>query len=241
MISWIRLKWDTLSYNFSWDQFTWYLNGNVAKAARFVPIVGYLVIFNDYVTDQITFQNLTNEVQSTLFLDPDVRLRLIFFGFLFLAAANALYFLMRPYTIKIGESSEEFSEYYLNQVPSHVFLRLHQEIRQEEHWTPDGKYFDDDWNLFWREAQWPFSGQNQLEKHSKLSDLNGYDRVDYEQAKNRHKSVLLSILRETYFRESRKRRPQLVLVIALATFGYAMLLVPSIDLTGRVIQLTILG
>jgi len=217
MISWIRLKWDILSYNFSWDQFTWYLNGNVAKAARFVPIVGYLVIFNDYVTDQITFQNLTNEVQSTLFLDPDVRLRFIFFGFLFLAAATAIYVLMRPDTIKIGERLEEFSAYYLKQVPSHVFRRLHQEIRQEEHWAPDGKYYDDDWNLFWREAQWPFSGQNQLEKHSKLSDLNGYDRVDYEQAKKRHKSVLLSILRETYFRESRKRRPLLVLVLSLAT------------------------
>lgn len=240
MFDWIALKWRIFQYNFTWDDYAGYLNGHIAKAALFVPVIGYTLIFNDYVTDELTFKNLTNEVRTTFFLERDLRLRFLFFASLILASANLSYRLMRPNAMKLGESLEEYSLYFLNHVPSHVFLRLHQEIRSSDFdpYTQDGKYYDDDWELFWREAQWSKSGKNLLGKESDLERLEDYQRVDFERAKQRHKSVLLSILRETYVRKTRKRRPQLVFCIVLATVGYGLLIIPSVDLTLRVIELT---
>uniref|UniRef100_UPI003B51D8E0 hypothetical protein n=1 Tax=Roseovarius indicus TaxID=540747 RepID=UPI003B51D8E0 len=236
----IASKWRVFVYNFTWDDYATYLNGHITKAALVIPIFGYAVIFNDYVTDELTFENLTNEVQTTFFLDPDARLRLLFFASLILAAGNLSYRLMRPHAMKVGESLEDYSEYFLNHVPSPAFLRLHREIQSSDFdpYTTDGKYNHDDWELFWREAHWSQSGRNLLDEDTLLEDLYDYQRVDYEQAKRRHKSVLLSILRETYFRETRKRRPQLTFCILLATVGYALLIIPSLDLTLRVIELT---
>lgn len=241
--SWIARKWYGFQYNFTWDDYATYLNGHIAKAAFFVPIFGYAVIFNDYVTGEFTFKNLTNEVRTTFFLNPEARLRFLFFSSLFLAAANLSYRLMRPNAMKLGENLEDFSQYYLTHVPSHVFLRLHEEISSGEYdpYTLDGKYYDDDWDLFWREAHWSQSGSNLLDQNTSLDDLKDYQRVDFEQAKRRHKSLLLSILREIYFRRTRQRRPQLVFCILLATIGYLLLITPSTDLTLRVIELTFFG
>lgn len=243
MFNWLSIKWRVFAYNFSWDDYASYLNGNIAKSSFIIPIIGYAVIFNDYVTDEFTFENLTNEVQTTFYLEKDLRLRLIFFAFLFLAGANLCYRVFRPHAMKIGETFTEYADYHLNNVPSHVFLRLHQEVKTSDYdpSTIDGKYYDDDWELFWREAHWSQSGQNLLDKDTPLENLHDYGRVDYEQAKKRHKSLLLSILRETYFRETTRRRPQLAFCLFIATIGYSLLLIPSIDLTLRVIELTFFG
>ncbi|MDU8926317.1 hypothetical protein RXV86_02870 [Alisedimentitalea sp. MJ-SS2] len=241
MFEWIKLRWSVFSYNFTWDDYSEFLNGYAAKASFLVPIIGYAVLFNDYVTDHLEFENLTNEVKTTFFLDSESRVRFIFFGFLLLAAANTFYRIFRPYAIKVSETSQGYADYFLKYGTAGTFLRLHQEIHHSKFdpLTIDGKYYTDDWDLFWQEASWAGSGKNELIKEDRNQKLVGYDRVNFSEAKKRHENVLLSILRETYFRESRKRRPLLVICLTFATVGYLLLLIPSIDLLLRVLQLTI--
>ncbi len=202
----LATKWRVFEYNFSWDDYSSYLNGNIAKASFFIPILGYAVIFNDYVTDNMTFKNLAGEFDTTFFLNSEDRLRFLYFGFLFLAFANIAYRLFRPYALKIGENLENYSNYFLTYAPSHAFLRLHQEIRHsgQDPWTQDGKYYDDEWQLFWREAQWPESGQGLLDKDTPLENLSEYARVDYEEAKKHY--FYLSLERPTFARPEKNVR-----------------------------------
>ena len=241
MFDGVKVRWQTFEYNFTWADYTAYLNGPIARTSYMIPLIGYAVIFNDYVTDNVTFSNLANEVSTTFFLNSADRVRFLFFGFIIIAAANLAYKALRPKLLKFGENQRDFNEHFLSQATAETFLQLHLKIRGDDFdpLTLDGKYYDDDWDLFWREARWSDSGKNYLKENTDVRDFPDYLRVDFEDAKRRHKSLLLSILRETYFRESRKKRPQLIFCLALCSVGYLLLLVPSVDLTLRVLELTI--
>ena len=237
----LRSKFDTFQYNFRWDDYVSYLNGTTAKAARFVPLIGYAIIFNDYVAENLTFSELAGEdLRTTFFLQPDARLRFIFFGVFILAFANAAYLLARPYALKIAETERGYTDYFLNYGTAETFLRLHLEIQRETHFTLDGKYYTDDWDLFWREATWVLSGKGNLKKEDFSTPPPGYQSVHFSDAKLRHQSLLLSILRETYFREATSRRLRLCVVLLLATVGYALLAIPSLDLFLRVLEIVFL-
>jgi len=164
-------------------------------------------------------------------------------GFMLLATANLLYLFWRPHVLKLGETEEKFIQYYLENATASSFLQLHNTHRQTgfDPLTQEGKYYNDDWDLFWREAVWPFRGKNKLQKEDHSATLPGYERVNFVEAKRRHQSVLLSLLRETYFRESRKRRLSLVICIVTALAGYTALVIPSADLCIRVLEILIIG
>src|SRR6056297_3445401 len=233
-LQYLRIRRGTFWYNFTWDTYSRFLNGTAARLSLLVPIFGYAVLFNDYVAARIEFTSLTNEVRTTLFLDPNWRIRLVFFGLLFLAGANAVYRLRRPLVIRLGETEPQFIDYFLRYATPTTFLRLHQDIHSSGYdpFTQDGKYYTDDWDLFWREARWSLSGKNALNSEDYNQDLPGYQSVNFAEAKRKHEGLLISILRETYFREGRKRRVALIVSILLAAIGYTLLAIPSIDLTG---------
>jgi hypothetical protein len=242
-MTWLAARWDAFWYNFAWPDYVGLLNGPLAKLALFFPVIGYAILFNDFIAQKYAFSELTGDLKATYFLPENTRLRLVFFGLMLLASANLLYRWRRPYCLRLGESLSEYTDCMMRFATAGTFLEMHRQIRGAgfDPWTVDGKYYDDDWDLFWREAVWTESGQNVLQSKNHSQELPGYERVDFTAAKQRHQTLLLSIIRETYFRESRKRRGWLISALILASSGYALMLLPSVDLTLRVLEFTIIG
>ena len=238
----LRFRWQSFWYNFQWGDYANFLNGIAAKASVFIPLIGYAVIFNDYITGYLSFKNLTGALETTLFINSSDRLRFIFVGLITLALANLTYRICRPYVVKIGETQTKYIDYMLQYATASTFLALHQGIKHSgfDPYTQEGKYYTDDWDLFWRESTWQRSGKGDLRAEDYSQKLAGYDLVNFNNAKARHQSLILSILIETYFREGRKRRPQLVCCLVIASIGYVFLLIPSLDLIAKVLQLTFL-
>lgn len=50
--------WDGFWYNFGWSDWVHYIDGWIPRFSLFVPVVGYLIIFNDRIGGSIAFQSL---------------------------------------------------------------------------------------------------------------------------------------------------------------------------------------
>ena len=207
----IRLKWTTLTYNFRWSDWVTYIDGWIPKFSLFVPIVGYLLLFNDTISSHITFNILANENIQKYGFDGIERLRLIYYGLFFLGISNFIYKFRKPYIFKFGTNITEFTKNCLDTFNYERFLNIHQLIQVEGHFTADGKYDTKLWEVF--------------TKHSDNWDV----------AKNQHGGLLRSILFEYFFRSDVKRKIWLFICVSFSTIGYVLLALPSIDIFIKVL------
>ncbi len=65
-ISYIQMRSRIFSYNYGWSKYVVLFDGWIAKCAMAVPFIGYLIIFNDSVSQHLSFNNLAHEDQTKL-------------------------------------------------------------------------------------------------------------------------------------------------------------------------------
>lgn len=80
--------WQTFSYNYCWSDYVAYIDGWIPKLALSVPIIGYLILFNDKISEILIFKELANEDTLSFGLSGVQRLRLIYFGLILLGVSN---------------------------------------------------------------------------------------------------------------------------------------------------------
>jgi hypothetical protein len=142
------MKRGTFSYNFRWSDYTILFDGWVAKCAMAVPIVGYLILLNDSISQHILFNNLAKENVIGFGLSSIARLKFIYFGMILLGSANILYRIRRPFVFKIGRTQFEYIENALRQFTVSEYIDINGTIRHEGHYTRHGKYYDVEYNTF---------------------------------------------------------------------------------------------
>jgi hypothetical protein len=90
-----------------------FFSGNLVRVAAFVPVLGYLIIFNDGIAQYLTFHRIApSDPDISFFLASETRLRLIYFGLISLGLAELLYILRRPHVIKLGRDFLDYKEKY---------------------------------------------------------------------------------------------------------------------------------
>jgi hypothetical protein len=228
---WWSMKWTTFLYNFGWSDWVPFLNGWIAKCAMAVPVVGYLVLFNDGVARHLSFNDLASEEQLSVFaLHASTRLKLIYFGLIFLGSANILYRWRRPYIFHIGTDQFDYVERALVHFTVETYIDIHSVIRHEGHHTPHGKYHDAEFDGFLDKA----TGRNSR-------GVAPHAVSNWSEAKSKFEGLLRSILIENFHRNNIKRRFALTCCLLSALCGYALLLIPSADLFVKVIRVTLKG
>ena len=93
----LRTRWQVFQYNFQWPHYDWLLDGWLSRLAYGVPLVGYLVLFNDTISANLQFESLAGQIYSPLGLSSGARLKFIYLGLVFLGLGNVLYRLLRAY------------------------------------------------------------------------------------------------------------------------------------------------
>ena len=225
--SYILTKWRVFQYNYSWPDYVWLLDGWIARSAMAIPVVGYLILFNDSVSEHLKFENLAAENTSPSGLSSGARLKFIYLGLLFLGCANISYRLVRPTVMRLGINQYDYVEAGLKHFTFSSYLNMHDAIRHSgfgPH-TIHGDYYDIEWDGFKAAALGPEAGASG-------------DRVEahWVGAKSKYEGLLRSILIETYIRNVIKRRGLLSICIFLALVGYVFLTVPSADLFVKVMK-----
>lgn len=217
------MKWSIFVYNYGWSDYVFLFDGWIARCAMAVPIVGYLVLFNDAVSQHLSFKTLAGINDG--WLTSGTRLRLVYFGLIFLGTATILYRLRRPFVFKIGTNQFDYVEKALRHFTVSAYINIHDAIRSEGHHTLHGKYYDSEYEGFLNTAL------------GKLDDA-GHRReatANWNEAKSRYEGLLRSMLIENFSRIDVTRSFWLTACIFLALIGYVLLLIPSIDLFFRVL------
>lgn len=219
---------DSFWYNFGWSDWVSYVDGWIPRLSLSVPLLGYLILFNDQVGKALEFVHLTSATAAEFGLTGSQRLRFVYFALLVLGLSNFIYRLRKPYAFRYGSSLVEYTRTCLDVLKLGDFVNMHGRVRSEGHLTLDGKYYDSEWDGFLSEASNPGEGTDKVVRSG-----------SWENAKSKYGSLLRSMLRETFFRQDTGRRGWLAACVVLSTVGYLLLLAPSLDLFAKVVRSTV--
>lgn len=219
MINYLKSKWGTFRYNYSWSDWVGYIDGWIPRFSFFFPIVGYLIVFNDQISEAIEFSRITSPSVQSIGFDPKSRLHLVYYGLFFLGLSNFIYRVKKPYAFRFGHNSIEYTRTALENFTLGDFLQIHETIRSQGHLTLYGKYYDSEWEGFLIAARNRGEGTDNVKRNA-----------SWESAKLQYGSLLRSILQENFFRNDILRRQWLTSCLLFSTLGYVLLALPSIDL-----------
>lgn len=212
-------RWNTFVYNYAWSDWVAYIDGWIPRFCFFIPIVGYLILFNDRIVGLMEFHTLTREASFDWGLNTSIRLRCVYYALFFLGISNLIYRIRKPYAFRFGRNVADYTRTALEVFTLGDFINIHGTIRHEGHLTLDGKYYDSEWEGFLAAARNPGEGTEKVVRSG-----------SWEDAKRAYGSLLRSMLRENFFRSDTRRRVWLSICVVLSTFGYTLLAIPSIDL-----------
>lgn len=223
----IKSSFQTFWYNFRWSEWVAYIDGWIPRFAFFVPLLGYLILFNDEITEIMHFQQLAGSSDLYKGLESGERLRLVYFGLIFLGVSNVIYRLKKPHIFRFGSNIREYTSNCLQTLTFGDFQRMHFGIREDGHLTQNGKYYDSEWDGF---------------KKQVLNEGEGTDEVaitgHWENAKLMYGSLLRSILNEHFFKKDVARKGWLMTCLIISSLGYLLLVAPSLDLFIKVMVST---
>jgi hypothetical protein len=223
------MKWLVFSYNFGWSKYILLFDGWLAKCSMAMPIVGYLILFNDSISHHISFNTLASESMIGFGLTPIARLKFVYFGLIFLGLANILYRVRRPFILKIGKDEFEYVERALRHFTVSAYIDIHGTIRYEGNHTLHGKYYDAEYDAFLNLALGEQGSARQ--RNEATADWNG--------AKSKYEGLLRSMLIENFARNVVTRRHSLTACLIFSFVGYFLLLIPSADLFAKVLAATL--
>jgi hypothetical protein len=227
--SYWQMKWQIFVYNYGWSRYVFLFDGWIARSAMAVPIVGYLILFNDSISQHLSFKILAGESTSWFGLSSSARLKLIYFGLIFLGIATILYRLRRPYVFRIGTNQFDYVERALRHFTASAYIDTHGAIRHEGHHTLHGKYYDSEYEAFLNLAL------GKVDEHGHRREAT----ANWNEAKSKYEGLLRSMLIENFSRNEVTRRFSLSFSIIWALAGYTFLLIPSIDLFLRVLAVSL--
>ena len=209
-----------------WTYWIPYIDGWIPRFSLFFPIVGYLILFNDSVSESLVFSRLTGtEIQWGF--SGDHRIRFLYFGLLSLGISNFLYKTRKPHIFRFGKSLIEYTHTGLEFFTYNDFLQMHEYIQNEGHNAIEEKYRNDEWVKFSDMAN-TNEGWLSIEKGS------GWEKVT-----KTHGGLLRSILKESFYYGDRQRRVSLSICVVLSTIGYLLLITPGIELFIKVTMSTL--
>ena len=201
----------------NWISTLAYVDGWLPKMALFVPLIGYLILFNDKIIPYAKFDSLSNS--SGLILDPIVRLKYVYFGLTFLGFANFIYRVRRPIEFRHGTNSGKiYTRNCLDIYTQQDYERLVSSIKKRDPVTSEGVSEISEWETTITSAS-----------------RNVHGGSNWTDVKKIQKDILLGILWENFTFANGSRKMSLAASVILATIGYVLLLIPNADIFIRVL------
>lgn len=199
-------------YNCRWDKYVGFIDGWIPRLAFSVPLIGYLILFNDSVNNLLIFDSLTNN-SSTFFFTGSQRLRLVYFGLISLGVSNLIYHCNKPKLFRFGTNFVDYSRTCFETFTLIHYMDIDYKDNSNEHMTMSGKYNMSNWNSFAETAE-----------------------NSWEEAKLKHGDLLRNMLEENWFQGTSQRKFILISCLLISLAGYILLLTPSFDLFIQVVK-----
>ena len=210
-----------------WKITQWYYvekiaNNELARVVGLVPLVGYLIIFNDEIAGIATFGTIAgvdNDDVSPFILSSLAKMRFVFFGSLFVLFANLIYRAFRPKVLDSSKGDIEFSTRVRDSYSVYELASMEEQVFSD-HWKPRTPFF---WIV--------------LDKiRSKKLIVSGY-RPDVRAAMfSKHGDYIQFLAREWWIGMMHTFRGARLASMILGITGYILLAVPTFDISQAVLR-----
>jgi len=207
----------------TWDFIEKVANNEFSKIVGVVPIVGYLILFNDSLVETLSFKEFvggSDNLGSPFLLSSLFKLRLTFFGSLFLLFANIAFRVSAPHVLSHSKSDIEFSEKVADSYSVREIIAFEADV------------LSDDWQarspVFWEDIKDPGKIRQRKMRISGFRDRNFLMKE--------HTDYVRILAREWWTGEVHRKKPIRVVSVMLCLTGYTMLALPTFDIAQAVIR-----
>ena len=205
-----------------WSSVKAVASNDLTRVVGLVPLAGYLILFNDEIAKFLTFNTIagvSNEAASPFILGSLVKLRLVFFGSLFVVLAYWIFRGFRPSVLENSSGDLEFS------------TRVRDTYSVYEIAAMETQSYADNWQPR-TEAFWIVQGKTR----SKKPVVSGF-RPDVRSSMfAQHSDYIHFLAREWWAGMMHTYRGARTVSMILGITGYVMLVVPSLDIAQAVLR-----
>lgn len=205
-----------------WETVKGVANNDFTRIVALIPIAGYLILFNDEIAGMASFDALAGvgeAERSPFLLDSLTKLRLVFFGSLFVLCSFLTYRLFRPEVLEASKNDLEFSELVRQRYSVYELAQIEEYVYSET-WAER------------TEAFWLVRG----ERRSKKPVVSGYRADVRAQMFSKHGDYIGFLAREMWEGMMHTYRPARICSLAFGIGGYGMLAIPTLDVAQAVLR-----
>lgn len=205
-----------------WESVKGVANNDFTRVVTMIPIAGYLILFNDEIAGMASFDALAGVGEadrSPFLMDGLTKLRLVFFGSLFVLCSFLIYRLFRPDVLEASKNDLEFSELVRQRYSVYELAQIEERVHSES-WVER------------TEAFWIVLGQ----QRSKKPVVSGYRPDVRAHMFSKHGDYIRFLAREWWDGMMLTYRPARISSMAFGVGGYAMLAIPTLDIAQAVLR-----
>ena len=210
-----------------WESVKGVANNDFTRVVSLIPVAGYLILFNDEIAGMVSFDAIAGvgEVGGSPFLlDGLTKLRLVFFGSLFVLCSFLTYRLFRPVVLEASKNDLEFFELVRQRYSVYELAQIEERVHSES-WIER------------TDAFWIVLG----ERRSKKPVVSGYRPDVRAQMFSKHGDYIGFLAREWWEGMMHTHRPARICSLAFGVGGYVMLAIPTLDIAQAVLRHLFIG
>jgi hypothetical protein len=207
---------------FHWSFVKGIASNDLTRVVALIPLAGYLILFNDEITKLVSFNTIAGvgpEAASPFVLSSVFKLRLVFFGSLFVLMSYLFFRIFRPSVLEGSSGDLEFSTRVRDNYSVYEIASMEAQVYSDS-WVPR------------TEAFWIFLGETRARK----SVVSGY-RPDFRSAMiAKYGDYIHFLAREWWAGMMHTYRGARLASIIFGITGYIMLAVPTLDIAQAVLR-----
>lgn len=129
-----------MNFHSDWKITQWYCvekvaSNDLSRIIGFIPLIGYLILFNDEIANITSFRTiagLEHGNASPFILSSLAKMRLVFFGSLFVLFANLIFRVFRPQVLELSKGDIEFSTRVRDSYSVHELKSMEADVYSEQ-------------------------------------------------------------------------------------------------------------
>ena len=204
-----------------WQSVERVANNDLTRVVALVPIIGYLILFNDQIATIASFRMIAGVdpgAETPFYLTGLAKMRLAFFGSLLLLFSNLVFKIFRPKVLELAKGDMEFAARVGERYSVHELADMETQVFSD-HWKPRLP-------LFWK------VGDTFRRKKPQVS---GYRPDVRRRMFIDHGDYISFLAREWWTGKMHIFRAARIASLSLGFSGIVLLAIPTLDITQAVI------
>lgn len=205
-----------------WEFVRGVANNDLTRVVGFVPLIGYLILFNDKIAEIVSFNAIAGIESSTyspFLMSGLLKLRLSFFGSLSLLISYVIYKVYHPRILDDARGRVDFSSQVMNIYSVGEVQEMEAQVHSDR-WTRRLEMF------------WIFLGKPRPKKAILAGFRPDVRRFMFEE----HGDYIHLLSLEWWTGMMHKSRLARISAIGFAAIGYTLIALPSFDIAQAVLR-----